>query len=67
MLRSRGASRGLTLAVPVGFAPFSADDYEDASLRRIYDYTPKRSIAAVEDYPENVTRFAAYGSSRRKA
>lgn len=67
LIRSRGASRGLPYAAPVGFALFSSDDYEDASPPRIYDYAPRRSLAAADECPENVIRISAVGSTRRKA
>jgi hypothetical protein len=67
LLRSRGNSRSLNAAEQAIFAAFDAGDYENASVPRIYDYTPRRSVAVADELPDNVIRFTMLRSSRRKA
>lgn len=62
--------RGGVLSAPSRaiFAAFGVDEYEDASVRRIDEYSTSRP-APVEpaELPDNVIRFTTFQSSRRKA
>ena len=68
LLMSRGNSRILSAPQRAVFAAFGLDDYEDATVPRIYDRTRiRRDEFANDDYPDNVVRFTTMPGSRRKA
>lgn len=68
LLMSRGNSRVLSAPRRAVFAAFGLDDYEDATVPRIYDRSRIRREAVVDDdYPDNVVRFTTMPGSRRKA
>lgn len=62
--------RGGALSAPrcASFAAFGLDEYEDASVRRINEYATRRPVSdEPEAFPEDITRFTTFRSSRRKA
>lgn len=68
LLMSRGNSRILSAPRRAVFAAFGLDDYEDATVPRIYDRSRIRREATVsDDYPDNVVRMTTMPAPRRKA
>jgi hypothetical protein len=68
LLMSRGHSRILSAPRRAVFAAFGLDDYQDASVPRIYERSRIRREAVVDgDYPDNVVRFTTLSTPRRKA
>lgn len=50
------------------FAAFGLDEYEDATVRRIHEYSTSRPTSGAEDeLPDNIIRFTTFQTSRRKA
>jgi hypothetical protein len=50
------------------FAAFALDEYEDASVRRLGEYSTRRPVRAeTEEIPDNIIRFTTFQTSRRKA
>jgi hypothetical protein len=62
--------RGGALSAPrrAIFAAFALDEYEDASVRRLGEYSTRRpALAEPQELPDNIIRFTTFQTSRRKA